>query len=121
MEIATIIKHFVLLSTIVCGTLVLIFLFRTIKDRDKISFHSNCLIEAIYAKLENPKVKITVVPRGGRGMPHFLWSDGEYDYSFGTNKGISRLQTLWFKGKIYKRALGFNEKYKRMSRCKHDK
>ena len=44
-------------------------------------FLSNCLLEAAKAKIRHPfKVKVTVVPRSEARCPHFLWSDGEYDY-----------------------------------------
>ena len=106
---------------VVYGVALLCFLYRIIVNEKGEYFYSNCLIEAIKAKIENPKVKITVIPRGGRGLTHFLWSDGEYDDGFGAFKELSRLQALWFKGKIFKRGLGFNEEYKRMARCKRDK
>ena len=121
MDFGLFFKTFIQIFVVIYGAILFLWLFRTIRDRDKISFYSNCLIEAINAKLENPDVKITVIPRGGRGYPHFLWSDGEYDYGFGTDKKLSMLQALWFKGRIFRRGLGFNEEYKRMVRCKYDR
>lgn len=120
MDFGLFFKMLIQIFVVIYGTILFFWLFRTIRDRDKISFYSNCLIEAINAKLENPDVKITVVTKGNRGVPHFLWSDGKYDYDFGTDKKLSRLQTLWFKGRIHKRALGFNEEYKRMSRYRYE-
>lgn len=121
MDFGLFFKTLIQIFVVIYGTILFLWLFRTIRDRDKISFYSNCLIEAINAKLENPDVKITVVTKGNRGVPHFLWSDGKYDYDFGTDKKLSRLQALWFKGRIHKRALGFNEEYKRMSRYRYEK
>lgn len=41
-------------------------------------FYSNCLLEALKAKLKNPKVKITYISPFANEVfcPHFLWSDG---------------------------------------------
>ena len=77
-------------------------------------FYSNCLIEAVKAKFKHPlRAKITVVGRSEAGCPHFLWSDGKYDYDFGIEKYLSGLEILWFKGYIRQRNLGFNERYKK--------
>lgn len=84
-------------------------------------FYSNCLIEAIKAKFKDPThVKITVVPRSEANCPHFLWSDGNYDFDFGVERHLEGLHILWFEGYIRRRELGFNQKYKeRMKRCHH--
>ena len=78
-------------------------------------FYSNCLFEALKAKLKNPKVKITYVSPFANEVfcPHFLWSDGKSDYDFGIERHLKLHERLWFKGHIRQRALGFNEKYKR--------
>ena len=78
-------------------------------------FYSNCLLEALKAKLKNPKVKITYVSPFANEVfcPHFLWSDGKSDYDFGIERPLKLHERLWFKGHIRQRALGFNEKYKR--------
>ena len=78
-------------------------------------FYSNCLFEALKAKLKNPKVKITYVSPFVNEVfcPHFLWSDGKSDYDFGIERYLKLHERLWFKGHIRQRALGFNEKYKR--------
>ena len=81
---------------------------------------SNCLIEAIKAKIRNLKIKITVVMPWDNEVfcPHVLWNDGINDYDFG-NEGMGdqgiKNWTL-HKGHIRKRALGFNQKYKNV--CK---
>lgn len=78
---------------------------------------SNCLIEAIKAKLKDWKnIKITYVSPFDNEVfcPHFLWSDGVYDYDFGNEgKGDQGLLNWTFhKGHIRQRALGYNKKYK---------
>jgi hypothetical protein len=76
-------------------------------------FYSNCLIEALKAKIRHPfKVKITFIPKSEKGSCHFMWSDGEADYDFGVERDIKWYEVLWFKGEIRKRSLGFNKKYK---------
>lgn len=78
-------------------------------------FYSNCLIEALKAKIKNPSnVVITYVPRSEKGTPHFLWSDGVADFDFGVDERLEWWQILFFKGCIRKRNLGFNEKYKKL-------
>ena len=78
-------------------------------------FYSNCLIECIKAKIKNPKIKITYLPPHLNEIfcPHFMWSDGEYDYDFGENGHIPLCRVFWFKGCIRRRKLGFNRKWKR--------
>ena len=80
-------------------------------------FVSNCLIEAIKAKLKDWKhVKLTFVSPFHNEVfcPHILWSDGKYDYDFGNegkgDQGI--LNWTLHKGHIIRRGLGFNQKYK---------
>lgn len=83
-------------------------------------FYSNCLFEAIKAKIRNPRTtKITVVPRSEAGKPHFLWSDEKYDYDFGVDHPIPGWHIPCFKGYIRKRNLGFNEKYKNLMKEKY--
>lgn len=80
-------------------------------------YYSNCLIEAVKAKLKNWKqIKITYVSPFYNEVfcPHILWSDGEYDYDFGNegkgDQGI--LNWTLHEGHIRKRQLGYNQKYK---------
>lgn len=83
---------------------------------------SNCLVEALRAKLKDWKhVKIIYVSpfRNEVFCPHFMWTDGKFDYDFG-NEGVKvgMFQNWTFhKGHIRKRLLGFNQKYKNM--CKN--
>ena len=85
-------------------------------------YYSNCMIEAIKFKLRNFKnVKITVVAPWYNEVfcPHFLWSDGEYDYDFGVERRLTGVQILLFRGYIRLRKLGFNKKYKERMRRSH--
>lgn len=78
-------------------------------------FYSNCLFQALKAKLKNPKqVKITYVSPFDNEVfcPHFLWTDGKNDYDFGIERHLPLYKVLFFKGHIRKRNLGFNQKYK---------
>lgn len=83
-------------------------------------YYSNCLIEAIKAKIKNPKIKITICMPWENEVfcPHILWSDGFYDYDFG-NEGVGDQGILnWtlHKGHIRQRELGYNTKYKEICR-----
>ena len=83
-------------------------------------FWSNCLFEAVKAKIKHPfMVKVTIVPRSEANCPHFLWSDGEYDYDFGVERRLTGIQILLFRGYIRRRKLGFNKKYKERMRRSH--
>lgn len=78
-------------------------------------FYSNCLFEAVKHKLKDwENVKITYIPAKYNVMycPHFLWSDGKYDYDFGVERNLKWYEVIWFKGEIHCRNLGWNEKWK---------
>lgn len=79
-------------------------------------FYSNCLIEALKAKIKNPKkIKITYVPprKSTCFQSHFMWSDGKKDYDFGAERRIGVFEQFCFCGEIRERNLGFNEHWKR--------
>lgn len=84
-------------------------------------YYSNCLIEAIKAKLKDWKhIKITYVSPFDNEVfyPHILWSDRKYDYDFGNEGKGDQMLANWtlHKRHIRQRELGYNEKYKRV--CK---
>lgn len=78
-------------------------------------YYSNCLIEALKAKIKDPKnIEITVcLPWFNEVFcPHFMWSDGEADYDFGTEHWMPMISAYTIhKGHIRKRKKGFNKKY----------
>lgn len=77
-------------------------------------YYSNCLIEAFKAKIKNPsKIKITIIPPWLNEVfcPHFLWSDGKYDYDFGVSRRLKWYEIFWFEGCIRRYKLGFNQKW----------
>lgn len=76
-------------------------------------YYSNCLIEALKAKIKHPfKVRIIYIPPklNESRCPHFMWTDGKFDYDFGTDDYLKCV--LVFKGRIRARALGFAKAYK---------
>lgn len=78
-------------------------------------FYSNCFLEAVKHKLKDwNHVKIAYIPPQYNECfcPHFLWSDGEYDYDFGVERYLKWYERFWFKGEIRIRKLGFNQKWK---------
>ena len=78
-------------------------------------FWSNCMIEALKAKLHNPKgVHITFMIVD-RIIPHFMWEDETGDYDFGIEEDPNGIYPFWFQGYIRKRGNGFNAKYKKHS------
>ena len=85
-------------------------------------FYSNCLLEALKAKIRHPfKVKITFVPKSESGCCHFMWSDGEHDYDFGAERHFRWYDNFLFKGCIRQRELGSNERYKRKMQNRYAK
>lgn len=81
-------------------------------------YTSNCMIEAIKAKLKNPnRVKIyfckPVLNKGHFQNRHFMWSDGEKDYDFSDleDNPLPLYRTFVFKGVIRQFELGFAKSY----------
>lgn len=79
-------------------------------------FKSNCLFEAIKAKRLNPTVKIYRCKpswRDGFMLPHFMWSDGIFDYDFSDTEDnpLPWYRCFWFKGRIRRFDLGFAKTY----------
>lgn len=79
-------------------------------------FYSNCLFEAIKAKLADPKHVRLVFIRCSLNevfCPHFLWTDGQYDYDFGVHHMLPSLfHVIWFQGTIRRYKKGFAIRYK---------
>lgn len=82
------------------------------------TYYSNCMIEALKAKVRNPEVKIyfcgpRITENGNFQMFHFMWTDGKADYDFSDleENGLPPYRNLLFKGAIRKFDLGFAEKY----------
>lgn len=77
------------------------------------------MIEALKAKIRNPKVKLyfckPVIKIGHFQNFHFMWSDGKADYDFSDLEELPSdrciLNYVLFKGVIRKFDLGFAEKY----------
>lgn len=81
-------------------------------------YRSNCLMEALKAKLRNRNVKIyfckpRITENGNFQMMHFMWSDGVADYDFSDNEedGLPWYKCFWFTGAIRQFELGFAKKY----------
>lgn len=81
-------------------------------------YYSNCMVEAIKAKMRNPQIKLYFCkPRMTENrnfqMFHFMWSDGKADYDFSDLKEneLPPYRNLIFKGVIRKFDLGFAERY----------
>lgn len=68
------------------------------------SFYSNCLFEAIKAKLKNPKnVHIHLIPKTLKKRIHFYWYNLEDNENYGVYSFITlnnSKQHIWFKGLI---------------------
>ena len=82
-------------------------------------FHSNCLVEAIKAKIKNPSIKLLFISahRNEVFFPHVMWTDGIVEHDFGIEQYIPPLKRFWYKGYIrthkigtYKRCLERKEK-----------
>lgn len=79
---------------------------------------SNCLIEAIRAKIKNNQVKIyfgrpRITENGHFQMFHAMWEDdkGSYDFSEPEAAGLPPWRQLLFRGHIRQFERGFAERY----------
>lgn len=82
------------------------------------SYWSNCLLEALKAKINNKNIKIyfckpRITENGNFQMFHCMWSDGEADYDFSNLDNIehSFYKDLFYKGVIRKFNIGFAKEY----------
>lgn len=77
-------------------------------------FHSNCLIEAVRAKLKNPKkVRVLYIPARltPSGCFHFMWTDGEKEYDFNRCGHVPWHKWAWHEGRIRTHRLGCYDRY----------
>lgn len=82
-------------------------------------FMSNCMLEAIKAKLKNPSsvklyfCKPRIAENGNFQWLHFMWSDGEHDYDFSDDGSVDLpwYKCFIFKGRIRQFNLGFAKRY----------
>lgn len=81
-------------------------------------YRSNCMFEALKAKMHNPKVKVyfckpLITENGHFQMFHFMWSDGKEDYDFSNSEdgNLPWYKCFFFKGYLKKFNFGFAEKY----------
>lgn len=63
---------------------------------------SNCLIEALKARMSNPNVTIFRVPRVMSKIRHYMWFDGKDYVHFSLTGTYKWYKTLWFKGHFKK-------------------
>lgn len=72
-------------------------------------FYSNCLIEAIRAKIKNPKIRLMYMPAFLNEVPcfHIMWMDGDYEYDFWHNGPLKWYQWFWHTGIIRRKRLGY--------------
>lgn len=81
-------------------------------------YYSNCLIEALKAKIKNKSIKIYYCKPSLKKhqMAHFMWTDGIQDYDFSDKESdhLSWYNCLWFKGAIRSFPLGFAKKYSQL-------
>lgn len=78
-------------------------------------YRSNCFVEAMKAKIKNPKeVKVyfckpQFIKHSKFKMPHFMWSDGKYDFDFSCDRDtlLHWYECFWFTGRIKRYKLGF--------------
>jgi hypothetical protein len=81
-------------------------------------YYSNCMIEALKAKIRNRRVKIyfckpRITENGNFQMCHFMWSDGTADFDFSDDEstGLPWYKCFWFKGAVRQFELGFAARY----------
>lgn len=81
-------------------------------------YYSNCMIEAIKAKISNPQIKVyyckpRITKNGRFQMLHFMWSDGIWDYDFSdvNDEEMPWYKDFIFRGHLRKFEKGFAERY----------
>lgn len=82
-------------------------------------YYSNCLIEAIRAKIKNPKVRLYFclpyrMPSGQIRSSHVVWDDGKFSYDFSDQNWSDTgkfWQYFWYKGCIRRWSLDFAKSF----------
>ena len=76
-------------------------------------YYSNCIFEAIRAKIMFRNIKILYIPPSLNEVfcPHFFWTDGIYEYEFRTDKKMKWYQVFWFEGYVKKHNVGCVRNY----------
>ena len=82
-------------------------------------YSSNCLFEAIKAKIKNPSnvtiyfCKQRITENGNFQWLHFMWSDQNYGYDFSNNEEteLPWYRTFWYKGRIRQFNKSFVRRY----------
>ena len=64
-------------------------------------FFSNCIVEALKAKMHDRSVRIIKRHVKGTIIPHFMWQDGKWLYDFGADHSI--ICPLLFRGYVRRR------------------
>lgn len=82
------------------------------------AYYSNCLIEAIKAKLKNPKIKLYLCKPTSTQSFHIMWDDGYHTYDFSDfperDVHLKWFQCLVYKGCIRRFKSGFAKKYSKI-------
>lgn len=81
-------------------------------DKEK-EFYSNCLLEALKAKIRDPvNIKIRYLPMelNETPIPHFMWQDENYTYDFHTKGKLTFFQQFYHKGNIRKKDLNYYDR-----------
>ena len=83
-----------------------------LKEPIKKTYWSNCIIEAVKAKMNNDKVRFIMIWPWQNEVwcPHLMWTDGEYEYDFHA-WNVPMLGWLWHRGSIRTKPLGWAKSY----------
>lgn len=76
-------------------------------------YYSNCLIEALRAKIKDPYgVKLRCLPAKQNEVfiPHIMWEDSKHTYDFYTGEKLNPVQILWHRGSIRVSELGYYDR-----------
>lgn len=83
------------------------------KDPKQIKpYWSNCIIEAIRAKLKDPAIRLIMIWPWQNDVwcPHIMWTDGHFEYDFHAHD-VPMLGWVWHRGKIRTKPMGWARSY----------